>query len=205
MSPAGFLAENSPSSCWVHLTLLMASPKADTIPCAAVGGSSLWPCPSVPRASQPLKDCISKYFIKSELYKYSTVSNKCNAQCFSRPHKPLPPCLWRLPPQASPCKLQVCLLPDVHTPLGCPRPTQRIQHAHGMAPPTPQPRELLAPKDPRLTTGTVGPSPTGLTVAGVRRNTATVHTVLRTQGCRGPGEGESTETESENQTSGQRA
>lgn len=46
------------------------------------------------------------------------------------------------------------------------------------------------PKDPRLTTGAVGSSPAGLTVAGVRGNTAAVHTLLCTQGCRRPRERE---------------
>lgn len=62
---------------------------------------------------------------------------------------------------------------------------------HMVHPPLrPQPRDLVGPKDPRLTAGTVGPSPAGFTVAGVRGNTAAMHTLLCTQGCRGPRERE---------------
>lgn len=40
-------------------------------------------------------------------------------------------------------------------------------------------------RDPRLTARAVGSSPARLTVAGVWGNTAAMHTLLCTQGCRG--------------------
>lgn len=60
-----------------------------------------------------------------------------------------------------------------------------------MDPPQPEPEGHSTPQDPpRLTARAVGPSPARLTVAGVRGNTAAMHTLLGAQGCRGPGEKE---------------